>query len=97
MNDVRLIGVVATEPRQRELPSGSFVTNLELRCETRGDPTGMTNVPVVVHHELEPYPKPKPGDRFHVEGYIARRFFRAGGVTQSRTEVVAETIRKVDP
>ena len=33
-----------------------------------------------------------PGDELVVVGSVRRRFFRSGGTTQSRTEVVAERV-----
>lgn len=78
-----LRGVVTSEPKVRELPSGSTVTNVEVT--TRGE--GVTaSVPVVVHDRPVDI---SSGDEVVVVGYVHRRFFRAGGATQSRTEVVA--------
>ena len=83
-----LRGVVTSEPRSRALPSGSTVTNLEVT--TRGD--GLTaSAPVVVHERAVHI---AAGDEVVVIGHVHRRFFRAGGVTQSRTEVVAERVFK---
>ena len=78
-----LRGVVTSEPKVRELPSGSTVTNVEIT--TRGE--GVTaSVPVVVHDRPVDV---AAGEAVVVVGYVHRRFFRAGGATQSRTEVVA--------
>ena len=49
-----------------------------------GDVT--TSVPVVVHDREVTV---TAGDEVMVAGRVQRRFFRAGGSTQSRTEVVA--------
>ena len=85
-NVVVLRGVVTSEPKIRTLPSGSTVTNVEVT--TRGD--GLTaSVPVVVHDRSVTV---STGDEIVVIGTVRRRFFRAGGVTQSRTEVVAHRI-----
>lgn len=78
-----LRGVVTSEPKRRELPSGTTVTNVEVT--TRGEAV-TSSVPVVVHDRAV---EVAPGDEVVVVGYVHRRFFRAGGATQSRTEVVA--------
>lgn len=60
-NLVVLRGSLVSEPRRRELPSGSGLVQFDIT--TRDD-----------------------------AGSVRRRFFRAGGVTQSHTEVVAEHV-----
>lgn len=86
MNVVVLRGTVSSEPRHRELPSGSGVTQIEVTTRST-DLT--TSVPVAVHGRQVTC---RPGDEIVVVGTVQRRFFRAGGVTQSRTEVVAERV-----
>ena len=86
INVVVLRGVITSEPRVRELPSGSVVTQLEVT--TRGDEL-TASVPVVVHDRPVTV---TAGDEVVVRGHVHRRFFRAGGVTQSRTEVVAAEV-----
>lgn len=78
-----LRGTVSSEPRERPLPSGSTATSIEVT--TRGDGRTAT-VPVVV---LDQRVEVSTGDEVVVVGRVQRRFFRAGGSTQSRTEVVA--------
>jgi single-strand DNA-binding protein len=39
-------------------------------------------------------PRLNAGDEVVVTGRVRRRFFRAGGVTASRTEVVADTLTR---
>lgn len=78
-----LRGVVTSEPRVRGLPSGGVVTNVEIT--TRTDSV-TASVPVVVHDRPVDV---TAGDEVVVVGHVQRRFFRAGGATQSRTEVVA--------
>jgi single-strand DNA-binding protein len=88
-NVVVVRGVVSSEPRLRELPAGSVVTQLDVT--TRGP--GLTaSVPVAA------YDRPVDagsGDQVVVTGHVNRRFFRAGGVTQSRTELVAAEVIRV--
>lgn len=81
-----LRGIVTSEPKVRALPSGSTVTNVEVT--TRGEAV-TASVPVVVHDRPAGV---ATGDEVVVVGHVRRRFFRAGGVTQSRTEVVANRI-----
>lgn len=88
LNVAVLRGIVSSEPRVRGLPSGSSVTNVEIT--TRLDDS-TCSVPVVVHDVTVTV---AAGDEVVVVGHVARRFFRAGGVTQSRTEVVARSIVK---
>ena len=85
-NVVVVRGVAADDPRQRELPSGDVVTQFDVT--TRGE--GLTtSVPVVVHGAQAHV---AAGDGVVVVGHVNRRFFRVGGVTQSRTEVVADQV-----
>lgn len=86
-NNLALIrGVVTREPRVRELPSGTTVTTIEVTTHSE---TLTTSVPVVVHDQPIDV---AAGDDVVVVGAVQRRFFRAGGLTQSRTEVVAEQV-----
>jgi single-strand DNA-binding protein len=86
MNVVVLRGTVSSEPRQRELPSGSSVTQIEI---TTRSAEVTTSVPVAVHDRPVSC---APGDEVVIVGTVQRRFFRAGGITQSRTEVIAARI-----
>jgi single-strand DNA-binding protein len=83
-----LRGVVTSEPKVRELPSGGTATNVEVT--TRGE-VGTASVPVVVHDRAVDV---TAGDEVVVVGSVRRRFFRAGGVIQTRTEVVATLLLK---
>jgi single-strand DNA-binding protein len=81
-----LRGTVTSDPKHRELPSGTVVTNLEVT--TRSDSL-TASVPVVVHDRAVAV---GAGDDVVVVGTVRRRFFRTGGVTRSRTEVVADRV-----
>ena len=88
-NVVVLRGTLAADPRTRELPSGSVLTQFDV---TTRDGGGTQSVPVAWFD-----PPPGGGDldagvELVVIGSVRRRFFRAGGATQSRTEVVAEKV-----
>ena len=91
MNVVVLRGHLSRAPEHRELATGSLVVGYELTVERDDGPA--ETVPVVwsdpparavVDHE--------PGAELVVLGRVRRRFFKAGGATQSRTEVVAEEL-----
>jgi single-strand DNA-binding protein len=85
-NVVVLRGRVSSEPRSRELPSGSIIVNLEVT--TLVDEVSVS-VPVVVEAATV---ECAAGDEVVVTGTVRRRFFRAGGATQSRTEVLAAKV-----
>jgi single-strand DNA-binding protein len=75
-------------PEVRELPSGGVVVNYEVTVRRADGPA--EGVPVVRYDEASsPF---DIGAEVVVIGRVRRRFFRAGGVTQSRTEVVAEQV-----
>ena len=90
VNLVVLRGVLSSDPRTREMPSGATLPQLELT--TRLDDGAVATVPVVVTDADAQVTSLTAGDDVVVVGRVARRFFRAGGVTQSRTEVVAERV-----
>jgi single-strand DNA-binding protein len=89
-NVVVLIGRLARPPEARELPSGDRLVAYELTVDRPGERA--ETVPVVwlgapasaVDHGVD--------ERMVVVGRVRRRFFRSGGGTQSRTEVVAEAV-----
>ena len=84
-----LVGHLSRAPELRLLPSGDSVLTLELTVRAEGTPT--ESVPIAW---FEPPPHAaawEVGEELLVTGRTRRRFFRAGGVTQSRTEVVAVT------
>jgi single-strand DNA-binding protein len=85
-NVVLLRGRVSSEPRVRELPSGSAIVNLEV---TTVVDDASVSVPVVVEAAMV---ECTAGDDVVVVGTVRRRFFRAGGATQSRTEVLADKV-----
>ena len=88
-NLVVIRGVVSSEPTIRELPSGGFVTQLDIT--TRSDSLS-ASVPVVLHDRTVDAAR---NDHVVVTGHVSRRFFRVGGVTQSRTELVAGDVIRV--
>jgi len=91
VNVVILRGRLARPPEQRVLPSGDTLTSFEvtvpasgaLRTETA--PVAWPGAPAAALELAE-------GDEVVVAGRVRRRFFRAGGGVQSRTEVVADAV-----
>jgi single-stranded DNA-binding protein len=88
-NLVVIRGVVTSEPYIRELPSGGIVTQLDVT--TRSE-TLTASVPVAVYDLTVDATN---GDEVVVTGHVNRRFFRAAGVTQSRTELVAGDVVRI--
>ncbi len=88
-NLVVVRGIVSREPYIRQLPSGGIVTQLDVT--TRSE-TLTASVPIAVHDRAV---DAVAGDEVVVIGHVDRRFFRAGGVTQSRTELIAGDVVRV--
>ena len=85
MNFVIVSGHLSSEPTVRDLHSGSVLVSYELT--TRVDDAAVS-VPLVW---FDPPQRPAVGvgDEIRAVGSVRRRFYRTGGATQSRTEVVA--------
>lgn len=88
MNLVVLRGTLSSDPVPRELASGSTLWSFEVTTRSAG---GSASAPVSWLDPPRP-PRVLGGDDVVVVGLVRRRFFRTGGATQSRTEVVASTI-----
>ncbi|NNC80599.1 MAG: single-stranded DNA-binding protein [Acidimicrobiales bacterium] len=89
MNVVVLRGTISSEPHERTLPSGVNVLNWDVNC---------AEVPGSVPVQWDDPPNAAlafgDGDEVVVSGVVRRRFFRAGGITASRTEVLADRAAK---
>ena len=91
MNIVILRGVLTRPAEPRELPSGDTIVAYEVRIARDDGPA--ETVPVV-------WSAPRgrglhdAGAEVVITGRVRRRFFRAGGATQSRTEVVADDVAR---
>jgi single-strand DNA-binding protein len=88
-NLVVLRGTLVADPRTRELPSGSVLVQFDV---TTRDDCGAQSVPVAWFEPPDGGVPVAPGDDIVVIGSVRRRFFRVGGATQSRTEVVADQV-----
>ena len=90
MNVVMLQGTLSRAPEERHLASGDRVVGYEVSVPS---PEGRAeSVPVVWFDPPAAGSKLEAGSEVVVTGRVRRRFFRVGGATQSRTEVVASVV-----
>ena len=94
INIVVLQGRLTSEPTRRELPSGSTVVQFDVSTQVLdGARVATVSSPVAW---LDPGEAARAavvaGGEYLVIGSVRRRFFRVGGATQSRTEVVADRV-----
>ena len=89
MNLVLLEGVLSRPASIRTLPSGSVLCALEV---TTRDSDGSAATVPVAWFDPPVEPSWEEGTSVVVFGTVRRRFFRVGGATQSRTEVLAELV-----
>ena len=89
-NVVVLGGRLARPAEARELPSGDRLVAYEVTVPREG--ARAESVPVVWFGAPASAADHDVDDHVVVLGRVRRRFFRAGGTTQSRTEVVAEAV-----
>jgi single-strand DNA-binding protein len=90
-NHAVLRGRISSAPDSRQLPSGSVVVQFDVSaCDPDGHrvsvPVSWADPPAARRDELA------PDLEVVVVGWVRRRFFRANGSTQSRTEVVATDV-----
>ncbi len=85
-------GVLSSAPVARVLPSGDHLVQYEVTSGSRDPDQPTTTVPVVWFGPSSTKSLGEPGDAVAVLGSARRRFFRVGGSTQSRTEVLAERV-----
>jgi len=85
-----LVGVLSRDAELRTLPSGDHVVALELTVRAEG--ARAESVPVAWPAGPESAAAWEAGEEVLVTGRVRRRYFTAGGTTQSRTEVVATRI-----
>ena len=90
MNVAALRGRLSRPAETRELPSGERLVQLEVT--TRRPEDRAETVPVVYYNAPARVASLDVDDEVIVVGRIRRRFFRAGGAIQSRTEVVADEV-----
>src|SRR5688500_3655542 len=92
LNVVAIRGRLSRPAEERVLPtSGDRLVGLDLTVR-RAEAEKAESVPVVWHDPPAAASNLDTGDEVVVVGHVARRFFKAGGATQSRTEVVAHRV-----
>lgn len=91
MNVAIITGTLSSPPRTRTLASGSELLSYEVTTEL--DDGSRLSVPAVWLDPSRP-PALRQGDEVAVVGVVRRRFFRAGGGTQSRTEIDAAMVAR---
>jgi single-strand DNA-binding protein len=92
INVVVLQGLLARPAQDRVLPSGTRLLSLEVTVSRPDGPAD--SVPVAWFDAPASAAALDAGVEVVVVGRIRRRFFRAGGLTQSRTEVVASRVAR---
>src|SRR5436190_17895585 len=90
MNVVALRGRLARPAEQRVLPSGELLVAYEVTIPRPGERA--ETVPVVWFNPSGRAAELDTDEHVVVVGRVRRRFFRAGGGTGSRTEVVADAV-----
>lgn len=107
VNRIVIEGRLSAPPEVKELESGEVVVLLRVVAR-RPDGGRVDSLPVAVgppppagtrrspgqagRREVARAGRLAEGDRVHVEGYLQRRFWAAGGARRSRLQVVAERI-----
>jgi single-strand DNA-binding protein len=89
MNIVVLQGTLSRTPEIRSTPNGDVIS---YEVTTRPDEGPAVTAPVAWFDPPKAAYGLQQGDSVTVVGQVRRRFFRTGGSTQSRTEVVADLV-----
>jgi predicted extracellular nuclease len=91
-NCVHIQGTVIAA-REREFPGGTAWAFTVQTCND-DECTSSETVPVIWHDWASSHRQPpQVGEEVNVTGKVATRFFRVGGATQSRCEVIADRVR----
>jgi single-strand DNA-binding protein len=90
VNIAVVIGKLTKSPETRRLASGLSLANFDVRVQ-RADESA-ESVPATLFTGEGAVPEWQEGEELLVVGRVRRRFFRVGGSTQSRTEVVADRV-----
>ena len=85
-----VIGTATADSSDRELPDGTVVRSFDVVAP--GLDGSRSTVPVAWHEPPTNRAPVRSGARIAVLGHVRRRFFRVGGATNSRTEVVASLV-----
>lgn len=88
------LGTISSEVQMRTLPSGTELASFSISVNHATGPTTSmtaswsTPMPAVLNRLT-------PGTEVLAVGRVVRRFYRAGGATQSRTELVVDRIERL--
>ena len=94
MNIVLLQGVLSSEPREKELPSGDRLVSWEVTTLTGEQ---RLSVPVVWFGPPKTVGRVHEGDAVVIAGRVRRRYWQGGsGGVASSTEVVADQWARAD-
>jgi single-strand DNA-binding protein len=106
VNEVHLVGRLAVEPVQRQLPSGDPLMSFRLVVErppgSRTGRQGTSRSPTVDTLDCAAWrrdvqrvlARASAGDVLEVHGALRRRFWRTGGGPASRSEVEVVRVRR---
>lgn len=89
-----VVGKLMKVPQFRALPSGLQLISFDLRVQRPEEEAD--TVPVALFVPEAGVLTWAEGEQLVVVGRVKRRFFRAGGGVQSRTEIVADAVVRVD-
>lgn len=85
-----VVGALSRPAERRTLASGTELASLDVTVRAPDQPTD--SIPVSWFDPPAWVAELDVDDQVVVVGRIRRRFFRSGGVTTSRTDLVAETV-----
>lgn len=91
MNIVVLQGTLSSEPVERTLPSGLTISDWTVSTQVDG---AKLKVPVQWTEPNKAVQRFAKGDEVIITGSVRQRFYQAGGILMSRTEVVGEHVTK---
>lgn len=91
MNVAIVCGRLSSAPRKTELGSGDLLVRYEVTVARDDGPADSVPVSWLGPPKHEP-PEVVEGDVVVAVGRVRRRWFRAGGATVSRTEVLASSV-----
>ena len=90
LNMAIAMGNLAKPAQVRALPSGLMFAYFDLQVRTADQV--LETVPVAIFDAPAQVPEWTTGQGLLAVGRVRRRFFRSGGATQSRTELVADQV-----
>lgn len=95
VNQVTLVGRLATPPERRDFESGTYNTRLLVTVRSDNPRRRLDVIPVVIWDT--PISGMTIGDTVLVEGTVQRRFWEGEDGRRSRLEIVANLINVLTP